>query len=92
MPEWEIKKEDARRFEVPEDANVFYFYDPFGPTVMTPVLERIEESLTRSARRIFIIYLAPVQRHLFDERSYHVVGQNDGIGEKFLIFSNERSV
>lgn len=91
-PEWAIEKTDARHFEVPNDASVFYFYDPFGPAVMNPVLDRITQSLTHSARRVFLIYLAPVQRHLFDERPLHLIGQSDGIGEEFLIYSNEKTV
>lgn len=91
-PEWEIRIEDAREFEVPDDSTVFYFYDPFDSVIMESVLDRIEESIERTARRVFLIYIAPIQRHLFDERSYHVVGRSDGIGEDCLIYSNERTV
>jgi SAM-dependent methyltransferase len=52
-PEWTIEKKDVRQFKVPSDARVFYFYDPFGPAVMKPVLDRIVRSVSRYPRKNF---------------------------------------
>ena len=33
-PQWSIINQDARLFEIPPDANLFYFFNPFDAIVM----------------------------------------------------------
>jgi SAM-dependent methyltransferase len=47
--------EDATRFDIPADPAVLYFYNPFGIDVMRQVMGRVNDSLTRSKRDIFIV-------------------------------------
>ncbi|MFF7788596.1 methyltransferase domain-containing protein [Streptomyces sp. NPDC007991] len=50
----EIRHQSAEEFEIPDDAGVFYFYEPFSSTVAERVLENIERSLRRAPRAAVI--------------------------------------
>ena len=52
----EIHHADAAAFAVPDDANVFFFFNPFGGATLARVVERIRESWTEHPREVFFIY------------------------------------
>ncbi len=52
----EIYQGDAAAFAVPEDANVFFFFNPFGGATLARVVERIRESWLAHPRELFLIY------------------------------------
>lgn len=52
----EIHHADAAAFPVPDDANVFFFFNPFGGATLSRVVERIRESWTAHPRELFFIY------------------------------------
>jgi len=58
---------DATEFAVPADADTFFFFNPFGPAVLAPVLSRIAESLAASPRPAVLIYLNPVHADLVSQ-------------------------
>ncbi|WP_075265569.1 class I SAM-dependent methyltransferase [Streptomyces sp. Tue 6075] len=47
---------DATRFDVPDDAGLFYFYEPFSTEVSSAVLERIEDSVRRHPRPVVLCF------------------------------------
>lgn len=47
---------DATEFDIPEDAALFYFYEPFALDVSMAVLERIEDSVQRHPRRVVLCF------------------------------------
>ena len=47
---------DATMFEIPPDAGLFYFYEPFSVDVSSAVLERIEESIRMHPRRVVLCF------------------------------------
>jgi amino acid adenylation domain-containing protein len=47
---------DATQFTIPDDAGLFYFYEPFSTDVSSVVLERIEESIRRKPRRVVLCF------------------------------------
>lgn len=51
--------QDASGFTIPDDANVFFFFNPFGSATMSDVIERIEGSLETAPRKICVIYFNP---------------------------------
>jgi len=55
----EVVRGDALAFTIPDDPAVFYFYDPFGPAVFAPLLERIRRSLLARPRTAWIVYHDP---------------------------------
>jgi SAM-dependent methyltransferase len=52
----EIHHADAAMFAVPDDANVFFFFNPFGGATLARVVERIEQSWMAHPRDLFFIY------------------------------------
>jgi SAM-dependent methyltransferase len=64
MPEWEVVTADARDFEPPPDATIFYFYDPFDAAVFREVVARIGASLDAHPRACTLIYLDSHHRQL----------------------------
>jgi SAM-dependent methyltransferase len=52
----EIHHADAAAFPVPDDVNVFFFFNPFGGATLGRVVERIRESWTAHPRELFFIY------------------------------------
>jgi SAM-dependent methyltransferase len=59
-PEWSVVNADARTFDIPDDATVFYFFNPFDAVVLEATIERILASFARTPRRCTIIYANPV--------------------------------
>ena len=60
-----VLSQDAAQFPFPPGNIVVYLYNPFGPTVLNPVLDRLLES--RPAK-CYIVYINPVHRQCFDTR------------------------
>ncbi|MFE5241546.1 MULTISPECIES: hypothetical protein [unclassified Streptomyces] len=52
--DFDIRHQSAEEFEIPDDAGVFYFYEPFSAAVTERVLENIERSLRRVPRAAVI--------------------------------------
>jgi hypothetical protein len=51
----EIVTADAARYEIPDDATVLYFGNPFIGSVLTAVLEQLRASLMRAPRRVVFV-------------------------------------
>ena len=72
-PTWEVVVADARQFEIPPEADVFYFFNPFDDAVLDRVAARIARSVAEHPRHVTILYLNPIHpeailRHGFEER------------------------
>jgi SAM-dependent methyltransferase len=61
-----VQNQDATEFTINPEHNVFYFYNPFGPAVLSPVLDQIVASVQATPRNAWLIYLNHVHRSLFD--------------------------
>lgn len=48
--------QDATLYTIPGNANIFFFYNPFGLAIMAKVIQRIEASVKASPRKVKIIY------------------------------------
>lgn len=64
---------DATTFAIPEDASVFYFFNPFGETVMQQVLQNITESVKQHPREIICLYLNPKFKQVFEANGFDVL-------------------
>jgi SAM-dependent methyltransferase len=51
----EIVRSDAAEYQVPDDATVVYFANPFGVETLGAVLDNIQASLTRAPRSLSVI-------------------------------------
>jgi SAM-dependent methyltransferase len=80
--------QDAASFEFPSENAVIYLFNPFGESVIREVLSRIEDSLRRFPRTLYILYLKPVHRHVFDElRCFQVLKTT----ERYVIYESRRA-
>ncbi len=69
----EVHCTDAALFEVPDEVNVAYFFNPFGPDVMRAALNRILESLRRCPREFLVVYLYPSFEESFIKAGFIVI-------------------
>ncbi len=65
---------DAFYFEIAKDVDCIFMFNPFDETIMSGVINNINESLLKSPRKITVIYFNPIQKHLF---------LNNGFEEEF---------
>ncbi len=50
---------DATEFSFPLVPLVLYFFNPFGPAVLVPVLRNLQRSLESNPRDVVLVYMAP---------------------------------
>lgn len=62
----EITHQDATRYQVEPDQNVFYFYSPFKADLLQLVVDNIEASLRQTPRPAWILYSNPKGRGVID--------------------------
>lgn len=78
--------EDVVNYEIPKDKILFYLYNPFDRHVMSAVLSNIEDSFHKFHRDIYIAYLKPVCRDLFDEAPFLETAKET---ERYIIYKNK---
>jgi len=64
--------EDATKYKIPDNACVFYFFNPFGEEIMQQVIDNIKESVKQHPRKIYCIYLNPKYKAVFEENGFEV--------------------
>lgn len=64
--------EDATKYVIPTDADVFYFFNPFGKQILQDVITNIKNSLLNHPRTIYCIYLNPLYHSIFEENGFNV--------------------
>lgn len=63
---------DAITYAIPRDAQVFYFFNPFGESILKKVLDNIKTSVENFPRAIYCIYLNPKYQHVFIEGGFNI--------------------
>jgi SAM-dependent methyltransferase len=64
--------EDATKYNIPNDAQVFYFFNPFGEDIMQKVISNIKASIKLNPRKIYCIYLNPKYKTVFEKNGFMV--------------------
>ena len=62
----EVYDGDAQTFTPPSDNLVIYMFNPFGPSVLTHVIENLVAWRSRNAAEAFLVYVNPVHAKLFE--------------------------
>jgi SAM-dependent methyltransferase len=78
--------EDAINYRIPNEKIVFYLFNPFDEHVMHAVLSNIEDSIHRYSRDIYIAYLKPVYRDMFDRAVFLQIAKET---ERYVIYKNK---
>lgn len=71
--EYHIFHNDAFYFEIPHDADILFLFNPFDEVIMSGVIENIETSLALHPRKLNIIYVNPLEKHLFLEAGFEQI-------------------
>lgn len=78
---------DVTHYEIEDDQNVFFLFNPFDDVVMEAVVENIKKSLQRKPREIAVIYYNPVHSHILDNsflpKNSYLIG-----GEEYMLYVN----
>lgn len=56
---------DVVDYKIQKDTNVFFFFNPFDEVVMLQVVKNILFSLKENDRKIYIVYVNPIQKEIF---------------------------
>lgn len=74
----ECVQADAMKYRLPGDPLVCYFHNPFDQVIMEAVIGRLVESLREIPRELYVVYLNPKYRMLFDNSGlWDVISEND---------------
>ena len=69
---FEFVYQDATNFEIPNNARVFYFFNPFGTEIIQAVLNNIKASVKFYPREVYCIYLNPKYKEVFEKNNFSV--------------------
>ncbi len=64
--------EDATKYKIPNDADVFYFFNPFGKLILQDVITNIKVSVKEHPRCVYCVYLNPLFRNIFEENGFEI--------------------
>ncbi|MDY3767562.1 MAG: methyltransferase domain-containing protein [Lachnospiraceae bacterium] len=88
----------AEEYRVPQDADRFYFFNPFSIEILQSVMERIKESYYRNPREILLFFYYPSDTYVsylmtedeiifLDEIDCQDLFEGNHLRERILIFS-----
>lgn len=78
---------DVTHYEIEDDQNVFFLFNPFDDVVLEAVVKNIKKSLQGKPREIAIIYYNPVHSHILDNSFLPKHGYRIG-GEEYMLYVN----
>lgn len=76
--EVELVNCDALEYAVPDDATVFYMYNPFKGHVFDTVIDRIRRSVEEKPRSVTLVYTNPV---MHDSMEAHGFAMTEDLGQ-----------
>ncbi len=62
---YKVINNDAFYFEIPDEVDCIFFFNPFDEIIMSGVIENIMTSLEKRPRKISIIYVNPLHKEQF---------------------------
>jgi hypothetical protein len=77
---------DALECEFPEEPLVLYFFNPLPERAFSDVIERLEKSLARAPRPLWVVYHNPVLEQVLTRRA---ILSRVGGTEQFVIYCTE---
>ncbi len=68
--QYKVINNDAFYYEIPQDADCIFFFNPFDEIIMSAVVNNIFESLEDNPRKLRIIYVNPLHKEQFIKAGY----------------------
>jgi SAM-dependent methyltransferase len=84
-PPWSVVNADARTFDVPDDATVFYMANPFDAVVVEAVMQNVVASIRAKRRKCYIVYANPQHENILRKLGLERVGQPNS---DFVIYTS----
>ena len=84
--------QDAIKFIIPSNIDIFYFYNPFVGMVFREVLKKIREHVYKQNdldKKILIVYGVPVCKDMFDVTQYKIVYE---IKNEIMVFETSKKL
>lgn len=85
----EVVEADAAKYAFRPEEQVLFMYNPFGPIVMTRVLDNLRRALAPSSRRTILIYNTPLLHDMITssgifevDRSFNISGTQFNVYER----------
>lgn len=89
---------NAKEYDVPDEADVFYFFNPFSTVILRKVIGKIVQSYYRNARAIYFLFYYPSNEYIsylmsedeldfFDEIDCKDLFEGSNKRERVIIFS-----
>jgi predicted RNA methylase len=73
----ELVCSNVSEYKVPDNVTVIYMFNPFQGAVFEDLVDRLNISLSRSPRRIRVIYRNPVMQKCLVDKGFQVVFKQD---------------
>ncbi len=71
--EFQIHNNDAFYFDIDDEVDCIFMFNPFDETIMNGVMENIETSLDNNPRDMTIVYINPMEKHVLLEWGYEEI-------------------
>lgn len=68
--EFNVINNDAFYFEIPDNVDCIFFFNPFDEFIMSAVVNNIFKSLQNNPRKLYIIYVNPLHKEQFLKAGY----------------------
>lgn len=65
-----VEHANAENFHLPPDADTIFFFNPFNENIVKMVVANIKKSLQSHPRKMFIIYVNPINKQLFERNGF----------------------
>ncbi|MGE5424790.1 MAG: class I SAM-dependent methyltransferase [Syntrophothermus sp.] len=66
-PDYEVVNSDAAEYDIPAEADCFYFFNPFDAVILDKVMKNIFRSLHNRNRKILIVYLNAIHWEIIEK-------------------------
>ena len=87
--QFQIIESDVVDYRINSDENVFFMYNPFNESILSTIINNIVLSLSRSPRKILIIYHNPKHTAVIEGHTQFVkLEEYVFVGYKFILYSN----
>lgn len=63
--QYAITNNDAFYYEIPQDVDVIFLFNPFDEVIMCGVARNVMKSLSKNKRKVHIVYVNPLHKELF---------------------------
>jgi SAM-dependent methyltransferase len=85
----EVVHADAAAYTFPEEHLVIFLFNPFGPRVLTKVLENLKTSLQARPRRAFLLYNNSIHGALLEHAGFRLVAEGHGGKWPWQVYASE---